>query len=199
MKRQAAFAVALGLGLLAAGLVFLGDHGPATLGSDRVPPGVFVRTLAPGQRACLAGQSVPRGARSVQLVIGTYGRPSARLAVVGRRAGGAVVVRGGATTRTGVVRLPVRVFGRADDGVILCLFNRGTGPVALGGSAATVSVVYPAMGGGSWLDEAGAVVRRFDHVRIAPFGRATMWLALILAIGAAAGAAALTIRGARDD
>lgn len=197
MRGPATFAVALGLCLLALILTSLAEHGPAVLGSSRVLPNAFVQDVAAGDRYCLADQGVPAGARTLQLVIGTYGRPQARLAVVGRRAD-SVVVRGGATTGTGLIRVPIRVTGPAGDGVTLCVVNRGSGRVALAGSSGIVSVIYPAAGGRSWLDEAGTIARRFDHVRIAPAGRATMWLALALALAALAAAGAVAIRGARD-
>ena len=83
----------------------------------------------------------------------------------------------------------------------LCVHNRGPGGLAIGGASLAgtkpglpargrrslpLAVLYPEPASPSWLDE-----RRLDHVarrRRAPFGPATAWLALMLAVLAGVGA-----------
>jgi len=210
--RLAAFGGLVGLAFVAALAVILATGGPGLAGSSGVRPDAFVVTLPPGQSACQAGQSLPPGASSAQLVVGTWARPTGTIALRATK-DREVVARGSITAPSGIVNVPIKPVSRGTEGVVLCLRNVGPGPIALAGRpdigaisvtgrkatiAAALSVLYPSSGDLSWTDQAGSIAERFSRVRWAPFGSATLWATLLVALMAGAGGIVATVL-ANDD
>jgi hypothetical protein len=205
------FALAAAALLIVAGLVFLDREGPAVAGSTGVRPRVFVMSLRSHESVCLPDQVVPAGTERVQLFVGTGQRPLGTLSIEGTTDDG-TVLKGTNTFIQGGIALAFAPAAAAARTVTLCLRNRSAGPLAIAGEPlgdvvtsggrrfhGTPSLIFPATDGHSWLDEAGAITRRFDHVRWAPFGQGTAWVAVALALAAVAAGVSLTLRGARGN
>jgi hypothetical protein len=212
VKGPAGFALALAAALIAAGLIHLAKTGPALAGSNGVPAQVYVTSLRPGESLCLDGQRVPARADRVQIWLGASATARGRFVIDGR-AGGREVTRGSASPVSGQLTVPIRPVASSDRIVRLCLRNRLTVPVdisgRLGAGAAETSrhkavpglpsLVYTASARRSWLDVGGAIIGRFDHVRWSPFGGATAWVAIALALAAIVAGVTLTLRGVDGD
>lgn len=210
MKAPTIVAIGLAACLLAIVLWALAESGPRLQGSNGVLPQIFAVSLDPGQRACAARQTVPAGARGVAVVLATYGRPSATIGL-DATAGGKKLFTGQGSFRQGEAAVEISPAPRAVTAATLCVTNLSSGTIGLGGlsglgsilidgkrSDSAITVLYPVSNKRSWLDQATVVAERFSHVRWAPFGAATLWFALLLALVAGGAAVVVTIRGAPD-
>ena len=211
MRGPTGFALAAAALLIVAGLVFLDREGPAVAGSNGMRAQIFVMSLRSQESVCLPDQVVPAETDRVQLVVGSYGRPRSTLSIEGTTDDG-TVLKGTNAFIQGGVAVTFAPSAAAARTVTLCLRNRSAGPLAIAGEPVgdvvtsggrrfhgTPSLIYPATDSHSWLDEAGAITSRFDHVRWAPFGRGTAWVAIALALAGVAAAVILTLRGEPGD
>lgn len=209
-----------GPGLLAAGLAaivvlgalaWLGTHGSEVAGSNGIPARSFVVGLEPGGRVCTPVQRIPQRADRLQFVVGTSDGGPARVEVIGRREA-SVAVRGGGRVAAGLARVPIRVTASSAP-VELCIVNRGRRGIVLSGAEGdpagtrvtpprgplrgVVALNYLDEDPPSWLSQASTIADRFRRVRVDPFGAATLWVALALAVAAVAIGTAVTARDSR--
>jgi hypothetical protein len=171
-------ALAAGLVLLLGALgVTLAQSAPRAAGSNHVPEvEEAVKFKRGGGRHCQDGETIPRDAAALRLLIGTYGRPVPELRVMASRAGGDRVTAGERPTGGGEGRVDIPV-ERAEDavsGVRVCV--RVGGPVrsVLYGAAGRVRFEWMRSGSESWFELLPTIVHRFA------LGRANLAGSLLL-------------------
>ena len=172
---------------------------PAAPPFSGVAPEAFSQTVSPGERLCVPGQVVPAGAASIQLTLGTFGRPvKAQVAVRGESSRG-VAFRGKRAFREAQnVDIPIRPAIEQETQVELCVLNQSRNAIQIGGKPGVgVSFRYPTADRPTWLESAGAMADRFRYGRVDPVGTAAMWIALALGLAAAVGSAVIVIRASR--
>jgi hypothetical protein len=194
--------VALAIGLTTSGL-----H---VTGGNMLAPQRYVAVIGPGERLCQDSEGVPADSGSLELNVGTYGRPGPPLELMvgdtttrGTRAGG---------YRDGWVRVPFsgRAAGRPGATVVpqVCVRNRGDARLAVAGkvtlpeSAANVTgkptegrvaLRWRAAQPATWWASGATVAERMTRAK----GDLGPWTPLVLLALVWAGAFALVLRSAR--
>lgn len=199
----AAAAVAVAVAWIVLGLA---SDGSSRAGTNSVLPGSYVATVPAGQRACQAGEEVPANAAELEVFAGVFGKPGPpiELTVGGSPAG----------TRTGGfgdgwIRIPLDAALRGRSAALpdqrLCVHNRGTRRLALGGligdpasaariagepAAGRISLRWTAARQGSWWSQAATIAQR------STFGKADFgpWVPAVLLGVVWAGALAIVLR-----
>jgi hypothetical protein len=207
--------IVLGVALAAvAGTLILDMSGraPRTAGSDHASPVVFAATLPGGATLCQPTADLPGDAASVQILIGTYGRPLPDLRLSFVDATNSEVAAGHvpAGGREGVVTIPLRHARGVSTATRACLHFAGSHQVALGGETGPVgpsseviagrqqpgrvSLLYFRQGKESWWSLLPELTRRFGLGKAPFFGIWTLPIAALLLLGVWAGAVRLLIR-----
>ena len=135
MRVRVALAIAL---LLAVGALALDMSGRAVriAGSDHTNPAAFVATLPSRGTLCQPSMTLPASAQSVEVLVGTYGRPVPSIAGEFLDATGRTVAAGrlAAGAREGYVRVPLSYpHGATVEGTLCLALGRTTHTVVLGG------------------------------------------------------------------
>jgi hypothetical protein len=180
------------------------------LGSNEVRPFIFAAVVPGGGTVCQPSETVPKGTGGIWLRAGTYGAPTPRL-TLSFTAPGVPALR---TTlapgwREGDVIVPIAKVQRELSGARMCVSNAGPSRLALAGEPinatldATVSgrpatgrvrVQYEPPHASSWWGMVPRLATSVGRVRAAFPGAATLPLAILLGLVAAAGAVALVLR-----
>lgn len=191
---------------LATGLATSGLH---STGGNNVPPQRYVAVVGPGERLCQETEIVPPRSGSLELSVGTYGRPGPPLelsfagAPIGSRAGG---------YGDGWVRIPFGGVNADRGGSVavpqVCVHNRGDHRLAVAGKPAfpdaaagvagepsegRVTLRWRAAQAATWWADAATIAQRVTRVK-ADLGP---WTPLVLLALVWVGAFALVLRSAR--
>lgn len=178
--------VVIGAGLaLVAGLVLvlllLPDQRRA--GSNYVPEYGPVAELRGSATHCEHGQLIPEDTAALNLLVGTYGRPTPRIAVSARAPGGGAVTRGvlPAGRREGRVVVPVKRVDQTVNGVDVCI-RTGGGRTVLYGRAENIRLAWLRPGSESRLSFLPTIAHRVGLAKFNPLGSWLLpFLALVLA------------------
>jgi hypothetical protein len=215
--RHVRLAIALGLLLIAAGLAhtLLAREAPYLGDNNRDIQLLRGTRLLPGERACQAGETVPRGTGAVLIATSTAGKPGGPFEVT-VASGGRVVGRG--QGGDGVVDKSVSVpLGNLRRGVApatVCVRNAGDRPAAILGQgvagppfvriAGHSRALHNALrfewykaGNPMRIAQVGDVARRYGLVKPSFFGTWTFWVALALLVAMSAAAIRLVAREVR--
>jgi hypothetical protein len=207
--------IVLGVAVAAvAGALVLDMSGraPRTAGSDHVSPAVFAATVPGGATMCQPAADLPGDAASVQILIGTYGRPlpGLRLSFVDATNSEVAAGRVPAGGREGAVTVPLTQTRRVSAATRACLRIGGSHQVVLGGEAGPVgpsseliagrqqagkvSLLYFRQGKDSWWSLLPELTRRFGLGKASFFGTWTLPVAALLLLGVWVGAVRLLLR-----
>lgn len=148
-------------------------------------PEAFVVTVPPGGRFCQPGQIIPAGATGVQLTLGAFGRRrGTKVEVTGAESGKLVVLgRRSFSENQNVFVAFLREVGEEVRNAEICIRNVGRLPFQVGGKPGFGgSFRYPDATRKTWLESSGKIASRFRYGRVAPFGAATVWLLMLLAL-----------------
>lgn len=195
MRLAAAAAVAL-IALVTALVLVLSERAGPVVGSNQVPPVEFVH-LRSGQRYCRVRQVVPARTQGLRLLAGTNGKPTPRLDVEIRS--GFTLSRRGvrqANFKEGLVTVPLAAVDSDIADATVCITPHGE-PVSFGGRGRDVRLEYVRGSRKTWLALAPELA---DRVGVGKSSMGGDWIAiaaLVLAVGAAAGAVGLTVATAR--
>jgi len=200
MAKPILFAATLVALLALAAAIWLSTDGPDIPASPGALPQNFVAGISPTQRLCIAEQIIPPGAARIEMTLSTYGRPVVAAITVTGRAGDKLILAGSRRFREAQnVVVPVTPTANREQLATICLRNSGQAKFQIAGSPTSgPSLRYPGATQFSWTDIAGDIGERFQRVRVAPFGAATAWLALALALAAIVLAVGVVIRTARQ-
>lgn len=210
-RRRALAAIAVGLAaLLVAVIVAFTESKPRLAATNNVRDPIFAAVVPRGAVLCQTGELMPADAASVQIRVGTYGKPMPPLTVTATGPGAAPItgsVSGGGPQ--GRVPIPVPRTEKSLGGRRVCLRNGGRSRIAIGGEA----IPNPATIGGrpadgrvrlewyrpgkeDWFAMAPTVAHRFGYGNAPWMGPWTLWLAALLFLGALAAAVAVVLRQA---
>ncbi len=190
------------IAVLAAGLATSGLH---STGGNMLAPQRYVAVVGPGERLCQESEQVPAGSGSLELNVGTYGRPGPALEIsVGRTTRGA---RAGGY-RDGWVRVRFGGAASASPAREVCVRNRGDARLAVAGkpthpqtaarvagkpAEGRVTLRWRAAQRATWWADGAEIARRVTR------GKADLgpWTPLALLAVVWFGAFALVLRSAR--
>jgi hypothetical protein len=188
-------AVLLGLALDASG------RATRTAGSDHVTPLVFSATVPGGGVVCQPDAFLPEDAASVQVTIGTYGRPVPDLRLDVVDAAKEEVASGNLApgAHEGVVSIPIRHVRSARESTSACLHVGGSSTVVLGGEGSPlqlgseivdghpqvgrISLIYFRKGSESWWELLPTLIHRFGLGKSTLFGDWTLPFAALVLVG----------------
>lgn len=195
MRVAAAAAVAL-VGLVTALVLVLSERASPVVGSNQVPAVEFVQLRA-GQRYCRVEQIVPAHTQGLRVLAGTNGAPRPRLDVE-IRAGFTLSRRGElpGNFKEGLVTVPIAPVSSDIGDATVCITPHGH-PVAFGGRGQDARLEYLRGSRETWLALAPEVAERVGVGKASFGGTWISMAALVLAVGAAAGAVGLTVATAR--
>jgi hypothetical protein len=183
--------VVLGLAAVAVvGALALDMSGRAvrSAGSNHIKSFVFAAIMPPRSTLCQYVPGLPQDAASVRLLMGAYGAPLPALDVRFLTAHGNEVARGqvAAGVSQGDVTIPLRHVAHASGASRFCLYNGGSGQLAVGGENLTsaallarvdgrsqpggVSLFYLRGARESWWQMLGTLARRFSFGKASFFG-----------------------------
>ena len=184
-RSLAFFAVALAVLFIGGFLALVSFGRPDRAPSPGFSPEAFLPTIDRGQSLCDPQETVPAGATGVELTLGAFGRKTGTAVDVVGVEGKRVVLRGGRRFEEGQnVFVPFASRVRRAQEADLCIKNVGRFPIQVGGKPGFgPSFRYPGADRESWLRSAPEVASRFQRVRFAPFGEASLWLFLAVALG----------------
>jgi hypothetical protein len=163
--------LAAGFVLLLAGLIVTLSHAaPRQAGSNYVPEVEEVAKRRADWRHCQEGETVPKDATRLRLLVGTYGRPAPELRVTARRPGGAMVTQGKRPSGgpEGHIDVPVRPVGETRGGLRVCAFVSGTGRTVLYGAGGRLRLDWFREGSESWFELVPTIAQRFGLARANP-------------------------------
>lgn len=178
--------IAAGLALVAGlVLVLLLLPGERRAGSNDVPefgPTVQLRGAA---SHCEHGQLIPADTGALNLLVGTYGRPTPRIDVTVTAPGGGVLTRGSlqAGHEQGRVVVPVERVDRAVNGADVCIRTGPGGRTVLYGEGQSVRLAWLRPGSESRLSLLPTIAHRVGLAKLNPLGS---WLLPVLALMLAA-------------
>lgn len=198
-RRLAIVAVIWSVVWLGAFAVWSAQAKPGRAPTSGVAPETFSTTVGPGGQACFASQLVPASAGTIQMTLGTLGKPVwAKVEVTGT-SGGKRLFSGSTTFREAQdVNVPVSPVAAESSQVDLCVKNAGMHPFQIGGKPGVgVSFRYPSAMAPTWMASTGDLADRFQYGRFNPFGWATLWFALGLGLVSACGGVIVVVRSAR--
>ena len=137
MAVRAVLGAGFALLLLAVG-VTLAQSAPRQAGSNYVPEVAEVVKLRGDGRHCQPGQTLPEGAASLGLLVGTYGSPAPGIRVVARTRGGETVTRGRrpAGGEEGRLEIPVGAVDETTPDAVVCIRVATVGRTVLYGAGA---------------------------------------------------------------
>jgi hypothetical protein len=195
-------AAAAGLFLIAAVLVgFALSSNPivaGTSGVEPVRPTLFLGGGTPEQ--CQTLSRVPQGADRMRLLVTFLEGGASHLHVDISDPRGVVAAGDLAPARIGERLIKLRPLTRAAHGATLCLSNPGNGTIVIGGDAKRVGesangrkgdkqgiagVAFLRPGSSSWFAQTGTIADRYANSQTGITGAWSLWLAVLLAIGAA--------------
>jgi hypothetical protein len=195
--------------VIAALIVGLATSGRHETGSNQIAPQAYVATVDPGRRLCQSPELVPAGSGSLELNVGTYGRPGPPLEVM---VGGNARGNRGGGYHDGWVRVPFAGAAadrrRPEPAPDVCVRNAGRTRIAVAGELAPpgqaarvagrpaqglVTLRWRSAHATTWWGDAGTVAERVT------FGKADLgpWTPALLLVLVWAGAFALVLRSAR--
>ena len=163
--------------LLAAVGITMAQPAPRAAGSNHVPEiEEAVKLKRGGGRHCQDGETIPRDAAALRLLIGTYGRPVPKSSVSARRANGGQVTAGErpAGGSEGHVDIPVKRVEVSASGVRVCVRVSGSGRSVLYGAGGRVRFEWMRPGSESWFALLPTITHRFG------LGRANLAGSLLL-------------------
>ena len=208
-----AVAIAAALAVLAGALIAVLSMREPRLAvtNTRVLASAVALRVKPGAERCAVYPYIPKGASSVVMFAGTFGRPGPplRLEVFwGRARVSSGIVR--RAYRSGPLRVALRPLSRDAFKPWVCVRNLGRSRVRFAGNA-TPQSPYASQGSGSdvirydfyrpgsesWWAVAPTVAERFSRVKPTWVGAWTLWAVLGVALLVGAGAIALVRRETR--
>ena len=178
--------IAAGLALVAGlVLVLLLLPGERRAGSNYVPEFGPTAQLRGGGSHCEHGQLVPGDTGALNLLVGTYGRPTPRIDVTVTVPGQGVLTRGTlpAGHEQGHVVVPVRRVDHAVNGADVCIRTGPGGRTVLYGEGQSVRIAWLRPGSESRLSFLGTIAHRVGLAKLNPLGS---WLLLFLGLVLAA-------------
>jgi hypothetical protein len=165
-------------------LVLLLGQAERRSGSNYVPElGPAVQLDGQG-RHCETRQLVPGDTGALNLLIGTYGKPTPAIELTARAPGRGLVTRGGlpAGRHEGHVLVPVRRVPDTVENANVCI-SLASGPAVLYGRGHNVRLTWMRPGSESRLAMLPTVAHRLGLAKLNPFGS---WLLLVLVLALAA-------------
>ena len=192
--RAAAFlGVAAVIACVTVVLLQSGSHSAGKNGVREMGPSVLLHR---GETHCQAGETVPKDAAKLRILVGTFGVPVPRLRVTAADPGGRMITRGelpeGASE--GRVSIPVRPVSATTPGLDVCIKVLSAPGVVLYGENKSVRFDWRRSGSESWLALAPTVAHRFALGKASLFGSLWLVVAALLVLAAAAVACRLAIR-----
>jgi hypothetical protein len=154
---------------------------PRRAGSNYVPEQGPVTELRGAAEHCEDPELVPGDSGALDLLVGTYGRPTPDITVAVRAPGGRLVSRGRlpAGHEQGHVVIPVRTIDRTLQGARVCIRTGPGGRTVLYGRGDKVRLAWLRSGSESRLAMLGTIAHRFGLGKLNPFGA---WLLLVVAL-----------------
>lgn len=180
--------VAIGVAALLAGIaVTLAQSAPRQAGDNRVVKTVPVVQLGPRREHCQEGETVPKDAASLQLLVRTNGSPVRGLRVTVESQDGRPVTAGRLREvgDEGYVVIPIRRVRATMPGTTVCIGAGGRGTV-LYGEGDIVRLEWLRRDRESWYALIPVVAHRFALGKASLFG--SLWalvIALVMAVAAA--------------
>ena len=179
--------IAAGLALVAGlVLVLLLLPGERRSGSNYVPEFGPAAQLRGADSHCEHGQLIPGDTGALNLLVGTYGRPTPRIDVTVTVPGQGVLTRGSlpAGHEQGRVIVPVRRVDRAVNGADVCVSTGPGGRTVLYGEGKSIRLAWLRPGSESRLSLLPTVAHRIGLAKLNPLGS---WLLpfLVLVLAAA--------------
>src|SRR5215211_7535052 len=115
--------------------VVLGQAAPRQAGMNSILEIAQAAQLRPGERHCQRGETVPKDAARLRLLVGTYGKPVPELRVTVRDPDGRLVTRGRlpAGAREGHVVIPLHEVRQTTAGTEVCIQQADGRPLVLYG------------------------------------------------------------------
>jgi hypothetical protein len=170
--------VALVAGLLA--FLLLGQ-GERRAGSNYVPEFGPAVTLSGAGHHCEQDQVIPADTGALNLLIGTYGRPTPAIRVTARAADNRLVTSGTlpAGRHQGRLLVPVTPVRNTVNHATVCLQIGSGGPTVLYGRGRRIRVAWMREGSESRLAMLPTIAHRFGLAKLNPFGS---WLLLLVAL-----------------
>lgn len=184
MASRIALAAAVVAALVALGVV-LSDSKQRQAGSNYVPELAETQKLRGDDEYCQDGQTIPKDAAGVRLLVGTYGQPTPPLTVT-VEAGGKEVTSGrlAGGGGEGHVEVPLRPVERTVAGARVCLHAAAKGRTVLYGTLEQVRFEWQRAGDESWFALAPTVAHRFSLAKANPFGGLLLPVAILLLVAA---------------
>jgi hypothetical protein len=182
--------------LLAVLAVTLGHTSPRQAGSNYVPEVEEAAKHRGSWRHCQDGETVPKDAARLRLLVGTYGPPTPELRVVVRRPGGAVVTVGALRSggREGHVDIPVQPVSETQGNRRVCVSVSGAGRTVLYGAGGRLRLDWFREGSESWFKLVPTISHRFGLARANPIGPLLLPAAAVLLLVGWAATARLVLR-----
>jgi hypothetical protein len=153
-----------------------------------------VAELRSGERHCQPGETVPRDAARLRLLVGTFGQPVPEISVAARDGEGRVITRGrwpAGRGREGHIVIPLQRVERTAPGLEVCVATRGGERLVLYGQAPNIRLEWLRPGSESWYALVPAIAHRFSLGKASLFG--PFWLAIALLLVVGAGLAAIWV------
>jgi hypothetical protein len=186
--------VALGVAaLLVALAVTLAGSDERQAGANSIREVFPVAELPDGGVHCQGGETIPKDAGTVRVLIGTFGRPAPEITVIVRGGDGTPVTRGRrpAGGREGHVDIPLRRVERTAAGAQVCIEVDGVPRAVLYGEGASARLDWLRPGSESWYALIPTVAHRFALGKASLFG--SLWLLVVAAVVLAACALAVRL------
>lgn len=196
MTKPAIFATLLVLSAAVVAAVWLTSDRPDGVASRVIAPQAFVKTVRPDRKRCVPYQIVPPGTREIQLTLGTFGQPVTAAVELDGSAGGRVLFSGKRVFREAQdVDIPIVPSAASEQVAEICIRNTGRYAFQVAGQPGVgLSVRFVGSENRTWAASAGEIAKRFSLARVSPFGSATLWVAVTLAVLALFLAVVLVIR-----
>jgi hypothetical protein len=180
--------VAIGVVALIVGLaVLLGHSAPRQAGTNSIVEAGQVIELRGDDRHCQPGETAPRDAARLRLLVGTYGHPVPTLRVTVRGEAGHVLTEGTkpAGGREGHVVIPLRKVEKTTPGTEVCIATSGGQRMVLYGQPPNIRLEWLRPGEESWYALVPTVAHRFALGKAALFGSLWLVFAGLLVLAAA--------------
>jgi len=182
--------VAIGVvALVACVAVVLAQSGARQAGTNSILEIAQAAQLRSGERHCQPGETVPKDASGLRLLVGTYGQPVPELRVTVRDPDGRLVTDGRLPTgaHEGRVLIPLREVRQTTTGTEVCIQQKDGRRLVLYGQPPAIRLEWLRSGDETWYALVPAVAHRFSLGKAALFG--SWWIlvpALLMLLAAAA-------------
>jgi hypothetical protein len=182
--------------LLAAVVFLLSQSKPRQAGSNHVPEVAEVVKRGGSWQRCQDGETVPKDAARLRLLVGTYGRPTPELRVVARGPDRERVTSGSLPPggHEGHVEIPVRRVGETQTDVRVCVSVSGSGRTMLYGAGEGLRLEWLRAGSESWFSLVPTVSHRFGLGKANPFGSWLLALGGLVLVAVSVATARLVLR-----